>query len=666
MNKENNTTNNKKLKFKVVYKNNKAALEKLNKDNDHFINKQAVEIKSLHYKNLSPNDWQEKIEKIWVSDGSLDEDALLMMINDNREQIEAFKKLKRNFKLNHPGVYRFRYGRVMKDNVRAFVNDLERYLITIDDVIYNVEADWNDGHTFDKELNLYNTTLRKIDNNSKTKSILIEKPVEYNSEDIKTNKDMVWNSTILKKAVENYTETFDIKSFDKYINSISYNTVSHIANKTIEEAFTVKGFINALQNLWEVISTRKVNLLKTTLYGLINSLNNDSENVQNIVKKLNKSLSSYSTSPDTEILNDIVRSINVDDELNSLENEINEYKIILDIILRKYSITQHAAQALFIKEVKDATNFDSRLERRGKNENVEFDKNDVTEVKSTDALADYNYANRFRASVYNEVEETIKEMKNAKVDETVLNKYFEKINIEAGIIHDLTDLDYLLELQFSKDRIDFAKQYKPTEDERLNTLLTFVYEQLFILKRSKTFNLIYENVLLHLRNLLNLENELEQLMKKSDHDWLIYFNKWVEHKKSYLTLNKKVNVAAEDLEVNLTKGRKHTIKKQQQEKRQEQQVVKQPEQREAVKSKVKYEDLMVLQNKFGKSGYKIQEIVNEIGKTVGNDDRVIETSKVKGPKLVKLKNKFGRSGQRIENVVKETKQELKKAAKKNN
>lgn len=664
MNKENNTSNNKKLKFKVVYKNDKAALEKISKDNYHFINKNPVEIKSLHYKDLGPNDWQEKIERIWISDGSLDEDALLMMINDNNEQIDAFKKLKHNFKHFYPGVYRFKYGKFMKDNVRSFVNDLDRYLNTIDDVIYNIEVDWNDGHTLDKEFNLYNTTLRKVDNNSNTKSILIEKPIEYNSEDIKSNKNMTWNSVILKKAVENYTDGLDVKSFDKYINSISYNTVSHIANKTIEEAFSVKGYINALRNLWEVISTRKVSLLKTTLYGLIDSLCHDSETVKNIVKQLDKGLKNYSTSPDTEILNEVIRTNDANELLNNLENEINDHKIILDIILRKYSIAQNKAQALFIKEVKEATNFDERLERRNRNEDIDFDKNDVTEVKSTDTLADYSYVENFRYSVYTEVEEVTKKMKNAQLDEAVLNRYFEKVNIEAGIIHDLTDLDHLLELQFSKDRVDFTKQFTPTDDENLNTLLNFVYEQLFILKRSKTFNLIYQNVLLHLRSLLNLENELELLMKKTDQDWLTYFNKWVEHKKSYLAHNKKVKVAPEELEINLAKDRKHTIKKEQHSSEKQHTVKHSEPEVEITEEIIIDEDLITLESKFGRSGLKIQEIVKGIGLELDKTSST-ESSKNKGPKPIKLKNKFGKSGQRIQNMIKETKQELKKATKKN-
>lgn len=647
MNKENNTTKNKKLKFKIVYRNNKATLEKLNNDNYNFINKNLVEIKSIHNKNIKPSDWQEKIEKIWISDGSLDEDALIMMIKDNDEQIKQFKKLKRNFKLAHPGIYSFKYGKIVKNNVRSFLDDLSRYINTIDDVIYNIEVDWNDGHTLSKELNLYNTTLRKINNNSSTKSILIEKPIDYNSKDIHSNKDMTWNSAILKKAMDSYVNGLDIKSFDKYINSLSYNTVSHIANKTIEEAFSVKGFINALKNLWEVISTGKVSCLKTTLYGLINSLHNDSKNVQDIVKKLNKNLQSYSTSPDTEVLNVIIRAINVDEVLNNLENEINDYKIILDIILRKYSITQHKAQSLFIKEVKEAANFEDHLDRRSKNDDVEFDKNDVTEIKSTDALADYRYVDHFRYSVYSEVDEITKKLKNLQVDEAVLNEYFERINIEAGIIYDLTDLDYLLELQFSKDRANFIKQFSPTNDEKLKTLLTFVYEQLFILKRSKTFNLIYESVLIHLRSLLNLENELELLMKKSDHDWSTYFNKWVEYKKSYLSHNlannKKNKITPNELEINLTKAKKHTIKK-------EQPITKQSkEEYNPSQSKIKDEDLIKLENKFGKSGFKIQEIVREIGfelnKTDINDIKKSNTkeSKVKKSKLIKLKNRFSKN-----------------------
>lgn len=672
MNTENNSNNN-KLKFKIVNKNNKATLEKVNNKGefDWDIN---VEIKDLHHKNLSLGDWQSRLDTLWISENNLNEDAILMIIKENSEKIEEVKKIKQNFKKEFPNAYRFKYGKNLKNSIKNFNDELTRYLTTIDDVVYNVEADWNDAHNFVNELNIYNTTLKVVDENSTTKSILIEKPIDYNSEDIKSDKNMVWNSEIVKKAKENYSDGLDIKGFDKYLNSISYSSVSNIANKTIEEAFSVKGIINALKNLWEVISTRKIGLLKTTLYGLINSLRNDSENVQNIIRELRNGLDSYKTSPDVELFNDILRSINVDETLNEIDSEINEYKIILDIILRKYSTAQHVARNLFLKEVKEAASFNNRLNEYKQKED-QYNKNDVTEVKFSDNLADYKHVDRFRSSLYNSIEETTKEIKTSQMDDILFDKYFNKVNIEAGTIHDLNELILLLELQFNKDKNNFVNQYRPTDDGNLNNLLSFTYEQLFLIKKARTFNLIYENILFHIRNLINLENELEAISKKADQNWLILFNKWVDFKKTYLIENgitKNKDVYEEDLEINLTKNKKHSIKK-----REHHEPVINPQ----TKIINKYEDqnLVKLEKKFSRSGFKIQELVNGIrselnkygyeessdytkeGKITNSSKKMGKSS---GPKPVKLKNKFGKSGQRIQDLIKETKQELKKVEKK--
>lgn len=591
---------NDKLSFTLINENKQVILtKKTPSKNQGFIMNKFANVKDFYNKPITLTDWITKLKTLKISDGSLDEDFLVKTINANNEELLRLSKIKNNFKKDNQDIYTLKHNKHLKHYQKNLNKEINDYLELVDDVIYNVEADWNDAHNFHHKLNLYDTTIQKVNDENKTKSMLIEKPNTHSVSEIKSNKDVVWNSQIIQECNEHHKNNFDAKSYTKYLNSISYNSVAGILSKTIDEAFSVRGITNALKNLWEVISTKKISVLKTPIYSLLNSLQEDSKTVHKIVKQLNKNLISYTTSPDIELLNDILYHINVEDALTNLEAEINHYRTMFDIILRKYSIAQHIAKDLFIKEIKAAANFDSRI--NGEKKRNPFAKNgllenEITEVKTTEPLANYQYANKFRKSLYssilqsNKISNIVK--KDKSIDETLLNSYFHKINVEAGIIYDLNDLLKLLSVQYKKDK-QKTLNLKHIDDQHMRDVVSYVYQQGLLTKELEACNMIYKNILLHLRNLLTLQQDLELLLTKSQQNWLVYFDKWIEFKKAYINKNNHAfkNLPNEPLEICL--DNKDIDKK-------------------TVNShaKEKNTNLKTLKNKFSNAGVKIQEIIN--------------------------------------------------------
>ena len=587
-----------KLSFELTKKGKNAVLVKNNNgSSDNFISQSFINLKDFYNKPLTLDEWVDNLKTLKISDGTWDEDFLLVNISNNNEQIDDAFKIKHNFKKQNKDDYDLQASKYLKKYEKNLEKELDDYLDLVDDVIYNIEVDWNDAHNFEHKLNLYNATLEKVENTNPTKAILIEKPQSSDINNVKNTKEMVWNSQIIQAAKESHGETFDAKSYTKYLKSISYNSVTKVLNKIIDEGFSVKGITNALKNLWGAISTKKVSSLKKPLYELLNSLQKDSDNAQKIVKSLNKDWSEFKKVSDIELLNNIIQNINVDVMLSDLEDEINDYRILFDIILRRYAIAQHIAKDLFIKEVKAAANFDDRFNGTRKRNllanDVIFDKDDTTKVKDSDKLADYQYVEKFRKSLYDSIVNANKikvvAQKENAIDEKLLNNYFQKINVEAGILYDLNELLELLEIQYEKDKKKFVGNKK---DPKLDSAILYSYQQGLLIKKLSAFNMIYKNAIFHLKNLLHLQNDLEIILMSTHQNWLVYFDKWIEFKKAHINKNSQEFKGLKNTTLEITlpsdDSEEKTIKE------------KSPSTK----------NLKVLKNKFSKAGIKIEEIVN--------------------------------------------------------
>ncbi len=587
-----------KLNFELTKKGKNAVLVKNNNgSSDNFISQSFINLKDFYNKPLTLGEWVDNLKTLKISDGTWDEDFLLVNISNNDEQIDDAFKIKHNFKRQNKDDYDSQASRYLKKYEKRLEKELDDYLELVDDVIYNIEVDWNDAHNFEHKLNLYNATLEKVENTDPSKAILIEKPQSSGIDDVKNTKEMVWNSQIIQASKENHGEKFDAKSYTKYLKSISYNSVTKVLNKIIDEGFSVKSITNALKNLWDTISTKKVSSLKKPLYELLNSLQKDSDNAQKIVKSLNKDWSEFKKVSDIELLNNIIQHIDVDAMLSELEDEINDYRILFDIILRRYAIAQHIAKDLFIKEVKAAANFDDRFNGTRKRNllanDVIFDKDDITKVKDSDKLADYQYVEKFRKSLYDSIVNTNKikvvAQKENAIDEKLLNNYFQKINVEAGILYDLNELLELLEVQYEKDKKKFVGNKK---DPKLDSAILYGYQQGLLIKKLSAFNMIYKNAIFHLKNLLHLQNDLEIILMNTHQNWLVYFDKWIEFKKAHINKNSQEFKGLKNTTLEITlpsdDGEEKTIK----------------EKSSSTKN------LKVLKNKFSKAGVKIEEIVN--------------------------------------------------------
>lgn len=526
-----------KVSVELKKENNKTILKK---DNNTF------NVNVFENSPLPLDKWIKQLKTIKIDDGNLDLPSLLTIIHSNNKKIKQEFDFVKKFKEEFTKSPSLKEKKCFKKEIKSFSISLNDYLNLIDDIIYNVQVDWNDLHNFNNHLNLFNTVLEKVDEHHKTKSILIEKPTQYNVDEISNFHPTSWNSKVINKIINDHHDGFDAKAYTKYLNGLSYNVVASLLSKTTEQSLSLKGYINALETLYISISTKKIHKLQSSLYALINNLQEDSKSVADIIKSLNKNLVSYTSASDLELLEDILASINKEHVLEEINNEILQCKIIFDMFIRKYSIIQNIAQQLFIKEIKNVANIkdEKHLKKRTTNPHkIIFADHENTKVKTTSSLADYTQASKFRDSLQKSIIETTKLTKkiskSTNIDE-ILNLYFQKINAEAGIIYDLKELIELLGKQFNKD---ISKKISNSNEQSLSLdVAKFIRTQTLKIKLLSAQNLIYESIIKHLTNLLVLEDDIHFTLSKLDQDWLVHFDKWIELKNNTNKVKKTIDV----------------------------------------------------------------------------------------------------------------------------
>ncbi|MDE7221817.1 MAG: hypothetical protein K2N40_00900, partial [Ureaplasma sp.] len=138
------------------------------------------------------------LKKIKVTNNFVDVDVNEYLIENYENRINGqSQKIISNFaQFSNTKVDRHR-KLTLRSLWKQYKTENIEFLELLNDVIFNVEVDWNDKFNYSCGFNLFNTKLtHKAVEVKKNNSIVIEKPLE-----VKINKDVNWNDNLIKSII---------------------------------------------------------------------------------------------------------------------------------------------------------------------------------------------------------------------------------------------------------------------------------------------------------------------------------------------------------------------------------------------------------------------------------------------------------------------------------
>ena len=509
---------------------NKDIVLKTLKHNEETPNKKEpipfVEVKEINDMD-GANQWLRPIDYLAIIDE-----------NDDKELSDYVKNLERKSEQLYHDLNKIiieKYDIKDQELIKKIVelnakNDpiIGKHLDLVDDVIYNVEADWNDALNAANKLDLYDLEIQvgEVSNDEITRT--------------KKFDEVSVNGFKLVEIVAENSEKVDTKQLKSILEQKSSDELYDYINDATAKIKFVEEINKNLIHLYQIISSKKAVKNAHKLGKLFTTLNKNSETVDRVIQTVETSedfdvRSMFDESFDAldsieTQLEKISKYVKLDEELVNLNEEIITLHKTLDVLTAKLAVAYTIA---FDNENK----FSKRLIRRNReleskalkiaeaNSNVELVDSNIVENANNEEykelLAKINeevdvvaherfnlFANRKKASKFRSLlDRKLKQLmalnnsKFSTIDakEYLMNEYFLFLNSELGIVNDLIDLAGLIELQRIKLMGDIAKaeiEFLSLND--LNTKIEFSLQANFEMTKILASEiLVLKAILLH-------------------------------------------------------------------------------------------------------------------------------------------------------------------------
>lgn len=252
----------------------------------------------------------------------------------------------------------------------AHDSDLDKYLDLVDDVIYNIEVDWNDFLLMDNKLNLFNsyTVEKKINeehgkmfqevvNNTVVEDVQINN--ETTSEEVSPvtiNLDSFKSSNLnLQEIIDSNQEHVNTKNTHEELETKNNDELNEYINTIVSEINFVQTNINEKLSLYKTLATEKfANNSEESVIATLDRLSANSHTAEEIMNKIMNSNDSDEIKDLLLERNDINESnvksmkiiskhVDLDETLSSLNEEIISLKIALDNLTIKLSVAYNIA-----------------------------------------------------------------------------------------------------------------------------------------------------------------------------------------------------------------------------------------------------------------------------------------------------------------------------------
>lgn len=252
----------------------------------------------------------------------------------------------------------------------AHDSDLDKYLDLVDDVIYNIEVDWNDFLLMDNKLNLFNSyTVEKkineehgkmfqevvdntiIENNQLSNEFTIEEvsPITINLDAFKSS------DLNLQEIIDDNQEHVNTKETHEELDSKNNDELNEYINEIVSKINFIQTNIDEKLSLYRSLATEQfANESKESVIATLDRLSVNSHTVEEIMSKIMNSNDSNEIKDLLLERNDINESnvkamkiiskhVDLDETLSSLNEEIVSLKIALDNLTIKLSVAYNIA-----------------------------------------------------------------------------------------------------------------------------------------------------------------------------------------------------------------------------------------------------------------------------------------------------------------------------------
>lgn len=451
----------------------------------------------------------------------------------------------------------------------AHDSDLDKYLDLVDDVIYNIEVDWNDFLLIDNKLNLFNSyTVEKkindehekmfqevVDNSVATDEVV--NPVSISLDSFESTS----NFNLQEIINSNQESDVNTKKIHEELESKNNDELNQYINTIVSQINFVQTNIDEKLSLYRTLATEKFandseeSVIKTldrlsanshTAEEIMNKImnSNDSDEIKNLLLERNDINES-----NVKSIKIISKHVDLDETLSSLNDEIISLKITLDNLTIKLSVAYNIAhknysiysksidkenskllkeaQKKFAKEQKLRLKLLRQQEKLMNQESSNLEdekimeeiishyqnKNDVVYNlhNDSDAFADIYQMKDFRNKLSNRINYLLKlgkEFDTVSDEENIFNNYFIFMNSELGIISELSELAGLLELKRTKLLTEIC------ENEILNYKTSNINDKiLFTVRANFSFLKILSAEVMVLKTIL-LHREYLALVKE--------------------------------------------------------------------------------------------------------------------------------------------------------
>lgn len=252
----------------------------------------------------------------------------------------------------------------------AHDSDLDKYLDLVDDVIYNIEVDWNDFLLMDNKLNLFNSyTVEKKINEEHGKmfqEVVNNTVVEDTQKDNETTNEEVSPVTIsldsfkssnlnLQEIIDSNQEHVNTKNTHEELEAKNNDELNEYINTIVSQINFVQNNIDEKLSLYRTLATEKfANDSEESVIATLDRLSVNSHTAEEIMNKIMNSNDSDEIKDLLLERNDINESnvksmkiiskhVDLDETLSSLNEEIISLKIALDNLTIKLSVAYNIA-----------------------------------------------------------------------------------------------------------------------------------------------------------------------------------------------------------------------------------------------------------------------------------------------------------------------------------
>lgn len=463
--------------------------------------------------------------------------------------------------------------------------DITKYLDLVDDVIYNVEVDWNDFLLMDNKMNLFNsyTIEKKLneENHSEMFNDVLENQNleinEFSEEMSESEIEHVSPVSITLESLKNLNLNFKdiVNENQEHVNTRELHSELEAKNndELNEYINDVVGQINFVQNNIEE---------KISLYRTLTSEKNSEENDSNIIATLDR-LSANSDAANSilekimnannsgdikdlllerndvynsnvKIMKKLSKHIDLDESLNSLNEEIISLKVALDNLSTKLSVAYNIAHKNYSRYSKAIEKQNAKLSKEAHKKLAKEQKMRLKELrkqqkmmnsnsisiedqkimdeiishyqnkneviynlaKDAENFADPYQMNKFRSLLSNRINALAKlgrkTICSVDAKENLFNDYFILMNSELGTISELSELAGLLELK----RVRLVSEIAETEVANYKTsnidekILFTVRANFAFLKILSAELLVLRTILLHREYLAFIKSKAKQ------------------------------------------------------------------------------------------------------------------------------------------------------------